>query len=79
MNSKDSQVIFVVLLVLFILMIAISYRIERIEMALVERSQNGQISNSSFNVLVTSIINIEKVEGNGNAFGNNNKIENTNS
>lgn len=79
MNSKNSQVIFVLLVVLFIVMIAINCRMDRIEVALAERSQTGQLSNSALNIFVSNIINIEKVEGNGNAFGENNKIENTNS
>jgi len=79
MNTKDSQVIFVLLLVLFIVMIAINCRMERIEVALAERSQTGQLTNGTLNIFVTTLMNIEKVEGNGNAFGDNNKIENTNS
>jgi hypothetical protein len=75
MNNKHFLILLILLIVVLIFMARINARISNLELAL--SRDNGPMRIYNQNHQHNFSINIEKVEGYGHAFGDNNKIENT--
>lgn len=73
MNNKQYYILIVVLLIIVVVALYhTNARLDRIELA---TSGQGKVVQMHATTFQTSI-NIDKVEGNGHAFGDNNKVEN---
>lgn len=75
MNNKNTVLILILMVIIVGAIIHFNSRLNNMQLYIGQKeSQN--LSNFTFNQNFTSSINIEKVEGNGNSFGDNNIITN---
>lgn len=73
MNNKQFYSIAILLIVIICILGSINSKIDRAELVVSGQGRPYQINN--YQSFITTI-KIEKVEGNGNAFGDNNQVEN---
>ena len=71
-----NKYVLILILLFIVLIVYMDLRFEKLELAIAQHNTSDNLDESSFQMYLTNIY-IEKVEGNGNAFGDNNKIENT--
>ena len=75
MNNKQFYTFIILFLLVCIILISLHQKIDKMGFAFAEQIKQVQLTNKS-PVTIMSSVQIEKVVGNGNVFGDNNKIEN---
>ncbi len=76
MNNKHLIVPIILVVIIIIFMVSVEARLEKIEIVVSKQSRINVQNNFFIQLNSIKNINIENVQGNGNAFGNNNTIKN---